>query len=120
MEDSHWRGSLRPVWPGEALVAGSLARGPISLYKPTCRRVLLLSLGFCRPAKFQKRRTAAVDHNRRCDRTPSLRASAKQSRATTPNTSSQAAARLVGSERGAFFGGGRSRSAGILKQARNL
>src|SRR3979411_2189346 len=24
MEDSHWRGSLRPVWPGEALVAGSL------------------------------------------------------------------------------------------------
>src|SRR5882724_862788 len=37
-----------------------------------------------------------------------------------PNTSYQAAARLVGREAGAFFGGGRSRSAGTWKRARNL
>src|SRR5260221_13697006 len=40
--------------------------------------------------------------------------------ASAPNTSYQAAARLVGREAGAFFGGGRSRSAGTWKRARSL
>src|SRR6266851_9752264 len=111
MEYSHSRRSLLPVWPGEALVAGSLdIRSTF-----TSRRageVFFRRLAFAALRNF----------NARCrlHRSPSLRASAKQSRVTAPNTSSQAAARLVGRERGAFFGGGSSRSAGIKTGAQSL